>query len=105
MIVEIVKPDIGQIHKGVLFSSKQEEMIHKVAPDYISSKEFIIKTCMDLVSKMSYWYALENGKSFSQMMKIGELAVINAVERLNNSKRIDFVNFISQEILKAMIEG
>jgi len=104
MIVETVKPNPSQINKYVLFSSEQEEMIYKKASDNISSKESLIKTYIDLVAKMAHWYALENGKSFAQMLKIGEMAVIKAIERFNNSMQIGFANYVSHEILKAMME-
>lgn len=104
MIAEIVKSNASQTNNYVLFSPEQEEIIYKKASDNISPKESLIKTCMDIVLKMAHWYALENGKSFLQMLKIGELAVIKAIEKYDNSMRMGFINYISYEILKAMME-
>lgn len=104
MITEVAKPYMCQIYKSISFSSEQEEMIQRIAFDYTLSKEFLIKKCLDLVTKMAYWYARENNKPLMQMLEIGKTAALNATRQFNNSGQIDFMSFVSQEILKAMIE-
>lgn len=95
---------INKEYSDISFSPEQEESIcKKVSGDALVRLEFV-KTCIELIVKLAKWYSFENGVPFSQLVQIGVMAVIRASDSFNISEKIGFVDYLSHEIMKAMIE-
>ena len=87
----------------VSFSPEQEEAICRIVSGDIVAKLELVKTCMDLVVKFANWYAFEYGTPFSQLVQIGVYTVVKAAERFYGSVDTSFTDYLSQELMKAMI--
>ncbi len=59
---------------------------------------------MDIVIKLARWYSTESGMPLDQLVQIGILTVVKSVGNFCNSKEASFNDYISQEIMKAMID-
>jgi DNA-directed RNA polymerase specialized sigma subunit len=90
-------------YNKVSFSPEQEEAICRIVSGDNVAKLELVKTCMDLVVKFANWYSFEYGTSFSQLVQIGVLTVIRTAEKFYGSENTDFNNYLSQEIMKAMM--
>ncbi len=90
-------------YSKVSFSPEQEEAICRIVSGDTVAKLELVKTCMDLVVKFANWYSFEYGASFSQLVQIGVLTVIRTAEKFYGSENTDFNNYLSQEIMKAMM--
>jgi DNA-directed RNA polymerase specialized sigma subunit len=87
----------------VSFSPEQEEAICRIVSGDIVAKLELVKTCMDLVVKFANWYSFEYGTPFSQLVHIGVLTVIRTAEKFYGSENTNFNDYLSQEIMKAMM--
>lgn len=104
-MIQIANPYTYKDYGKISFSPEQEEAIcRKVSGDVIARLE-LVKTCMDLVIKFANWYALENGMPFSKLVQIGVLTVVKSAERYCSSEKISFADYLSQELMKAMMES
>lgn len=92
-------------YKEIAFTSEEEEKICKIVADDVIAKLNIVKTCMNLAVKLASWYSQENGVQFSQMVRVGIMAIIKAAENFNTSEQINFIDYASQMIVKEMVKS
>ena len=90
--------------EGVLFMSEGEEreLIHRAALGDVEAKLELVKEHLDLVVELAAGRSAETGRSFPQMVQIGTLAVIRAVDEFHRSQEMAFVHQVRFEITKAM---
>jgi len=90
--------------KGVLPMSEEEEreLVYRVASGDVEAKLELVKEHLDLVVEVAAGYTTETGRSFSQMVQIGTLAVIKAVNEFHHSQETPFIQHVRCEITKAM---
>jgi DNA-directed RNA polymerase specialized sigma subunit len=92
-------------YRKISFSPEQEEAICRTVSDDVVARLELVKTCMDLVVKLANWYALESGMPFSRLVQVGVIAVVRSAERYCDSEKTSFVDYLSQELMKAMMES
>lgn len=103
MWIEIMSPYMERKYNNISFSPEEEEPISKLASGDIIAKLELVKNCMDLVVKLANWFSSENELPFQQVLQAGVSAVIRAAESFDSSKKMSFIDYASQEIVKAMM--
>jgi len=102
-LIQLVNPYTCKDYNKVSFSPEQEEAICGISAKDSISKLELVKTCMDIVIKLAKWYSTESGIPFDQLVQAGVLAVVRSAGNFCNSEESNFNDYISQEIMKAMI--
>jgi len=102
-LIQIANSYTHSDYSKVSFSPEQEEAICRIVSGDIIAKLELVKTCMDLVVKFANWYSFEYGTPFSQLVQIGVLTVIRTAEKFYGSENTNFNDYLSQEIMKAMM--
>jgi len=97
-------PYMPKGYTEISFSPEQEEKICSRASGDVMMKLELVKICIDMIVKLASWYSLENGTPFSQLIQIGIFAVAKASENYCNSENISFVDYLCNEVMRAMIE-
>jgi len=69
------------------------------AEDILAKLE-LVKSNLAMIIELSNWYAVETGNSFSQMLKIGIMSVIESAGGLN-----DFHHTFMKNANKPLFEG
>ena len=103
-MINIANPHIYKDYRKISFSPEQEEAICRTVSSDVVARLELVKTCMDLVVKFANWYALESGMPFSKLIQIGVITVVKSAERYGGSEKTNFVDYLSQELLKAMMD-
>ena len=104
MLMQEFSPYTLRGYTEISFSPEQEEKIcSRVSGDVILKLE-LVKNCVEMIVKLAKWYSLENGVPLSQLIQIGVLAVVRAAENFCNSEDISFVDYLCNEVMRAMME-
>jgi len=69
------------------------------AEDILAKLE-LVKSNMAMIVELSNWYSLETGNSFSQMLRIGIMSVIESAKSFNN-----FDHTFMKNADKKLLEG
>lgn len=89
---------------SVSFSSEEEKLICSSISGDVLAKVELVKSCIDIVLRSARWYSMETGKPISQNIQTGILAVVKAAETFHHSQHIKFIDYVSQEVIKAMAQ-
>lgn len=102
-MIQFVNPYTCKDYNKISFSPEQEEAICRISAQDSVSKLELVKTCMDIVIKLARWYSTESGIPLDQLVQTGILTVVKSAGNFCNSEEDSFNDYISQEIMKAMI--
>jgi DNA-directed RNA polymerase specialized sigma subunit len=64
----------------------------------------LVKSNMDLVVRLAAWHAVETGKPFSQMLRIGISSVVKSAKTFNGH-HTEFSDYLKKEISDAMLKS
>ncbi len=105
-IATMMDLDMGKGYGGVSFMPgvEEAELLRRAWSGDVEARLELVKEHLDLVVEFAAGYASETGKPFSQMVKVGALAIIRAADDFHESQQMDFGDYVRSHITRAMEE-
>lgn len=99
----VIGLNINKECKGIPIMLK-EKVLCRACLNSTEAKLQFVKAYLSLVVEIATIYASKNEKAFSQMVKIGTLAILRAADNFPNSQAVEFDEYARLCICKAMEE-
>jgi DNA-directed RNA polymerase specialized sigma subunit len=86
------------------FMGELSDISDKSSSTDILERLKLVKSNMDLVVRLAAWHAVETGKPFSQMLRIGISSVVKSAKTFNGH-HTEFSDYLKKEISDAMLKS
>jgi DNA-directed RNA polymerase specialized sigma subunit len=80
------------------------ELLSRACLGDTEARLLLVKEYLDLVVQVAAVYASRTGRPFSQMVQVGTIAVIRAVEDFHCSQQMSLDDHVKFHVVKAMEE-